>query len=585
MASPLDRLKDRKLGQWALAYVAGAWVVTQLLDVMASPLGLSGTFQRAVLALLAIGFFLTLILAWYHGEQGRQRVSGPELLILASLLAVGGGVLALLRPTEGGGAPEADPTRSGAAEAETEAGPSIAVLPFADMSPEGDQEYLADGIAEEILNALTRVPGLKVAARTSAFSFKGTDATTRAIGRQLGVGTVLEGSVRMEEDRIRITAQLIDAEDGFHLWSESYDRELQGVFALQDEIARRIVGALREELLSDLSGPLVPEPTNQIEAYTLYLQGRFFWNQRTGDGLRRAIEHFNGAIERDSTFALAYSGLSDAHASLAIYGYAPMEEVLPTMRATAARALELDPGLAEAHTSLAQVNMEGNRWAAAERELALALELNPGYAAAHGLRSQLAAIAGHLDESAESARRAYELDPLSPARAFFYGSILLLAREYDAAEEHLREAAELEPDFGAAYLLLGRLYASTGRNEEALLAVGRGDSLSPPVARGLSASVYARSGERERAERLLTRAIEENSEPMWLAMGYSALGDHEQALQWLERIVDWSWPFPALLRQDPALDPLRSDPRFEDVVDAMEWAWGLSPTLLLEGVP
>ncbi len=511
-------------------------------------------------------------------------MSGPELLMLAALLVIAGAALAFVRGSREAGPP--GPSVSFEDE-KSEWAPSIAVLPFADMSPEGDQEYIGDGIAEEILNALTRVPGLKVAARTSAFSFKDKDVTTQTIGQQLGVRTVLEGSVRTEGSRIKVTAQLIGVEDGFHLWSESYDRELESVFALQEEIATQVVGSLREELLGEVTSPLVTESTTDFEAYRLYLEGRAFGNRQTREGLQRAIELFKEAIERDSTFAPAYSGLSDARLALGLYGYAPRPEVLPMAREMAERALALDEGLAEAHASLARVHYAEFRWGEAEREVRLALELNPGYARAHALRGSLLSIAGRLDESLEAMRRAYALDPLSPETAAFYGALLVWARDYEAAEEYLSKALELHPDYWLTYGPLLDLYVRTGKEEQALQAAERASSLDIPsnIAGGLvwlSAWVYAVRGEPERALEGLEAAAsgmigitQEGTGAVFLARVYAALGEHDRALVWLERQTDWRWPFGPFLHWDPEFDPLRSDPRFQAVVEGMERAWGL----------
>jgi TolB-like protein len=239
----LQRLKERKLVQWALAYLAGAWALLECLGFLSEQFQWPALVAQVVTILAAFGFFVALVVAWYHGEKGQQRVSGAELPMIAALLAVAAAALGIWsRGTVPYVATAPEPYDPGVVR--DDGRPSIAVLPFADMSPDGDQEFFADGIAEEILNALTQVSGLRVAARTSAFSFKGSDTDIRTVGERLSVGSVLEGSVRKEGNQVRITAQLIDVEDGFHVWSESYDRELKSVFDVQDEIAREVVGAL-----------------------------------------------------------------------------------------------------------------------------------------------------------------------------------------------------------------------------------------------------------------------------------------------------------------------------------------------------
>jgi len=267
---------------------------------------------------------------------------------------------------------------------EQDSKPSIAVLPFRDMSPQKDQDYFCEGMAEELINALTKIEGLHVAARTSAFQFKGKDLNVRRIGEELGVKTVLEGSVRKAGNRLRITAQLINISDGYHIWSDKYDRDIEDIFAIQDEISLAIVDNLKLKLLKKEKAQLMKRYTEDQEAYSLYLKGRYFWNRRYEGGLLKGIEYFQKAIEKDPSFAPAYAGIADCYCLMGMYNWNPPKEAYPKAKAATLRALEIDDTLPEAHASLGWIKMFYDwDWAAAERAFQRAIELNPNYATAH----------------------------------------------------------------------------------------------------------------------------------------------------------------------------------------------------------
>ena len=441
VASLLQRLKERKLVQWALAYLAGAFVVVQLLDAVAEALALSSAVQLAVLVVVAVGFFVTLVLSWYHGEKGRQRVSGPELLMVAALLVIAGGVLAMLR----GGQEVSEPTEDMPFAALDDDRPAIAVLPFTDMSAEGDQRYFGDGIADEILNSLTRISGLRVAARTSAFKLRDEDVAT--VGDRLRVGSVLEGSVRRVGDRVRITAQLIQVQDGFHLWSDTYDRVIEDLFAVQEEIAEAIADALEVELGLQPKGARARGLTDDLEAYQLYLLGRDRWATRSPETIREAIEYFELAIEKDSTFALAYTGIADAYMVLPFYGLTvePLDVYEPA-KAAALRAHELNPDLGETHATLGYIahTYEWD-WQAAERYFSTALELAPGYASAHHWYANLLSTLGQLDRSAQEMEIALSLDPLSNVLVWSTANRLSGVGRTEEARAQYERATQMEP--------------------------------------------------------------------------------------------------------------------------------------------
>jgi serine/threonine-protein kinase len=340
---------------------------------------------------------------------------------------------------------------------------SIAVLPFANMSADSENEYLSDGITEEIINALAQLTDLHVAARMSSFAFKGKTPDIREVGRKLNVTTVLEGSVRQAGTQLRVIAQLINVADGFHLWSQRYDREMDDVFAIQDEIAATIADRLKVTLAGRTDEPLVKPPTKNMEAYQLYLKGRHLWNRRTKEGLEQAVEYFQGAIELDPGYALAYAGLADANLLLGSYMYLPWEEAMSRVKVAAERALDLNPSLAEAHTSRGQVLRLELDWRGEEEAYRRAIELNPSYATAHHWYATLLAALGRSDEALREIRRAEELDPLSHAISVTVAVVLFVARDYDGALEQLGRALELEPNFGSTHAWLGIVYAQLGR--------------------------------------------------------------------------------------------------------------------------
>ncbi len=356
---------------------------------------------------------------------------------------------------------------------------SIAVLPFVNMSPDPENEYFSDGMTEEILNALSKVEGLRVASRTSAFVFKQDQTDIRTIGERLNVGAVLEGSVRKSGARLRITAQLINVADGFHLWSETYERNVEDVFAIQDEISRMIVNKLRVKLIGEPDRPLVKPTTENLEAYNLFLKGRYHWNKWTKEGLEKAIEHFTKAIEIDPGFAQAYSGLADSYTIFGTQDIVPPKEAFPKAEAAARKALQLDNKLAEAHTSMGLVKLFYDwDWSAAEREFKRATDLNPGYASAHHAYAVYLTAMGRFDEAIAEIKRAQELDPLSIPISAFVGWVYLHARQYDLAMEEYRKTLELDPNFPGPHFLMGENYLAQSMFEEAFTAIRKGLTLS-----------------------------------------------------------------------------------------------------------
>ncbi len=447
---------------------------------------------------------------------------------------------------------------------------AIAVLPLANMSADPENEYFSDGMTEEIINALAKVPGLQVASRSSCFAFKGKQVDIRQVGEKLGVGTVLEGSVRKVGNRIRITAQLINVENGYHLWSETYDRQLEDVFAIQDEISRAIVEALKLRLGSDAEHLVVP--TKNLEAYSLYLKGRFFFNKFTEPGLRKALELFQLALLQDPGYARAYAGIADVWCNLADDWVAP-DEGYPRAKTAAERALERNPGLAEAITSIGKV-LCWHEWnfAGAEQQLQRAVALSPNYAEAHYVLGTALPLVGRLDEAIVAIRKALALDPLSASYSEWLARFLLYSKDYTGAIAEAQKTFELDEGSLRAPLYIGSAYLALGEAERALEWYRRAQGLEKAV-RSYDAMIVralAPLGRRDEAEAILSRLDEESRQHYVraeiLAMGYAALGDFDRAFASLERAYQARSGGLIYLHLDPGYAPLRGDARFGDLV-------------------
>ena len=448
---------------------------------------------------------------------------------------------------------------------------SVAVLPFKDLSPQQDQAYFSDGITEEILNALARAPQLRVPARTSSFSFKGRNLSVRDIARQLGVASVLEGSVRKDGPRVRITAQLIEARSDRHVWSQTFDRTVDDVFAVQAEIARTVAEALKVQLgTADASNAARSAPS--ARAHDLYLQGRFHWNRRSGGGdLRRAIGYFEDAIRADPGYAQAYAGLALAHAVLPINtGETPVEPPLRRAEAAATRAIALDSTNAEAHAALGYANHMLYRWADAERSLHRATELDPASSAARQWYGEHLVKMGRGREAEDELRRAVALDPLSPIAHVNLALILMLQGRYGEAIAQAERTSRMDPSISIPQVLLHRLYLIVGQFDKSATAGRRHAEL-----RGMDNAddyVTLAYGPRGRAERVAALAVldrwEQAPRPQWpeIAMYATVLGDHARALDAVERSLSLRAPMMAGLKVVPWLDPLRGYARFEQNV-------------------
>ncbi|HEX8906028.1 MAG TPA: tetratricopeptide repeat protein, partial [Longimicrobiaceae bacterium] len=446
---------------------------------------------------------------------------------------------------------------------------SVAVLPFADRSPGGDHRYLADGISEDILTSLARVPGVRVPARTSAFAFRGREMDVREIGRRLGVRYVLEGSVETGEgDRLRVNALLVSADDGFRVWSATFERERDSASTVRDEIARAIVARLRPR--ADAAAPVAGarRPVDP-EAYRLLLRAREAWSSRTGEGLARALALLDQAIARDPAYAEAYAARAEGYALLVTYGVLAPGEGYSRSRANAERALSIDSTLAEAHASLALARLYYDRdWRGAGRSFQQALRLNPGYATGWQRYATFLSYQRRFDEALVAIEQAQRLDPFSPAVLSAGGTILYYAGRYDEATERFRATLTIDPGFWVAYLRLAEVQVQQGRFRDALAEVERARQLARghPLPVTLRGYVLARSGRRDEARAVLRELAGQEGRryqsPAYAAAVYAALGQPDSATARLERAFATHDDVVIYLPVEHVFDSLRADPAF-----------------------
>ena len=453
---------------------------------------------------------------------------------------------------------------------------NIAVLPFVNASPDPDNEYLSDGITDELIDALAKVEGIRVASRTSVFALKGKPQDIRAIGALLDCPVVLEGTVRRSGQHLRITAQLTSTEDGHLVWSQRYDRLMDDAFAIQDEIARTIVNTLLATSFADVAPLPLRRHTDNARAYSLYLKGRFEWNRRTQDGIATGIEYFEQAIAEDPNYAQAYTGLADCYALHVDYRSVPVKEGFESAKAYARKAIELDETLAEAHASLAWVLFIYDwDWDEAEREFRRALELDPRYAPAHQWYAFLLASKGAMNEALLESHTAVELDPGSASARRSLAAAYFYARRYDQARYHFERAIAMNPNSEEAYRLCGLTLAVDGRLDESIQLLR--EAVAMPIAgsytRASLGYALAVAGHRAEAEEILVRLRAEADQhyvsPVAFATILIGLGDHEGALDAAERAFEERRGWMTYLGVNPLLDPLRDHPRFRALVERM----------------
>ena len=552
-------LKRRRVFRALVGYGIAAFAVLQIVEPITHGLHWPDAMLSYVVVALAAGFPVVVALAWIFDVKAGRIERAPAarlrgLPLAAVVIAIGAAAAApgllyffvVRSPARTVGAPA-----------------SIAVLPFVNMSSDKESDYFSDGITEELINALAHVKGLRVTSRTAVFALRGKNLGIRELGEELKVGTLLEGSVRREGNALRITAQLIGVSDGYHLWSNTYDRELKGIFAVEDEIARSIAAALQRTLVG------VKAPTTDLKAHDLYLKGRYFWNKRTGEGLRKSVVFFEDAIRHDPNYALAYCGLADALALRVEYDNGRPSEVLPKAKEAAPRALELEPGLGETHAALGNIASFQNDWTTALAENRKALELNPNYATAQKWIGNVLMFTGHLEEARDAFERTLQLDPTLLIASSNVGETYFFERDYAKAIEQLGKTLEMDPEFQQAHIDLARTYSSQGKHTEALAEVDKLHLVAATVRELLRATVLARADRREEALSLVrdleTRAARERLDPVAFAAVWIALGDHDKALALLGRACA-DHEAMSDVKIAPEMDPVRADPRYHEIL-------------------
>ena len=579
-------LKRRNVFRVAVAYLAGAWLLVEVTDTLFSIYGLPESTARIVVTLLAIGFPITLVLSWIYEltpeglklEKDVDRtLPSPRtdtrrldraiivLLVLAlGYFAFDKFVLEPARVVEI--VEEAAQQARSEALVESYGEQSIAVLPFVNMSSDPEQEYFSDGISEELLNLLSKIPEFRVTARTSSFTFKGKDLPVPEIARQLNVAHVLEGSVRKAGNRVRITAQLIEARSDTHLWSETYDRGLDDIFAVQDEIAAAICAELKLKL-SD-SGQLVLAEDKEIdpEIYDAYLRGMYLINQESMDDRKRGIEILEDVVDQDPQNALAYAGLGYGYAML---GHSPMPQWMsPASKLASQRALELDDSLAEAHLSVGSLKLYYERdFSAAEMHFRRAIELNPSLASAYFNLSYLVDLYGYADEALTLAEQAVRLDPLSSATLVNTGALYWVRGRYQRALDYVEKTLQIDPENGFAKWLEAVVYRDSGQLDKAMDVAS---TIREDPAWGFTYGlVLARLGRDEEARHELEKLEGPPPHVLALVVLNAQLGENDEAIRWLKMMRDQMphpW-YPWLLGWWPDLDTIYDDPRVRELAE------------------
>ena len=572
-----SELKRRNVYKVAVAYAIVGWLLVQVTTQVFPIFEIPNWALRLIVLAIIIGFPIALVIAWAFEltPEGLKRTEDVDLatqtrrkshawiyvVIVGVLLSVG--LFFVGRYT-------AQNTTS-AVRTESPA-KSIAVLPFDNATRNADTEYLSDGISEALINSLTELQQLKVIARSTAFRYKGKQIDPQGVGRELNVRTVLMGVVRQVGDRLNVQVDLVDATTGAQLWGQEYERKLADVLAVKQALVREVTEKLRLKLTGEQQQRLTQRDTTNPEAYQFYLRGRYYWNKRTAENLRKAMEQFQQAADRDPNYALAYVGLSDSYVLLENYAGTPANETLPKAKAFAERALQIDNSLAEAHTSLGYVYNNLWQWKEAEDEFKRAIELNPNYPTAHHWYSLYLLDAGRVAEAKAEIKRAHELDPLSLIIGTTVTYAYLAEGDATFATAQSKKVVELDPNFPRGHEYLGLAYLEQGRYPEAIAELQKAVELSGrerwPL-RDLGYG-YAISGKRAEAQAVIKELVGKYEKGhaigQDLAAVYAGLGDKDQAFAWLEKDFQTRSGLLGWTRWTPAFESLRSDPRFSELL-------------------
>jgi serine/threonine-protein kinase len=580
-------LKRRNVYKVAVAYAVVAWLTIQAASILLPTFDAPSWVMKAFVVLLALGLALVVFISWAFEStpQGLKRtadVSAEEMkslptwsrrkfatfIVTVTVIAAGLLVFELVGRDRRARRADEQTTQSGRPGGPSQPSKSIAVLPFVNMSADKNDEYLSDGVTEELITALSKITGLQVKARTSSFAFKGKNEDIQKIGELLHVSNLLEGSVAKAGNKLRITAQLIQASDGNHLWSDTYDRDMQDIFAVRSEVAQQVAETLKVRLLGEEKRKIDKKPTENLEAYNLYRQGRFYADKLSEEGMAKARPLFEQAIEKDPRFALAYAGLADNYV-IAADAIIPPREAFSKAKEAALKAIELDDSLAEAHASLGFVHYHYDwDWAAAEQELKRAISLNPQSAQSYTLYTHFLAGMNRYDEAKKYGARALELDPLSVSNYWFLGWGAIYAGRSDEAIQFFSKALELDPNNPWTHWFLGRSYLLNGNPQRATEEMETGLRFGPddPLGLGFTGYVYAVTGRRADALKILQRLDELQKRRFVSTISrvyvYLGLGDKDKAFGWLEKAYQERSDSLAWFRFDPESKSLHSDPRW-----------------------
>ena len=568
-------LKRRNVYKVTIAYAVVAWLLMQIATQVFPFFEIPNWAVRLVVLLLVIGFPVALILAWAFEltPEGIKRTeiadelpkksgrSSAWIYVIIVTGTIGAGLVFFGRYTSSRQSPKT-------------AEKSIAVLPFENRSEDKANAYFAEGVQDEILTRLSKIADLKVTSRTSTQHYKSVPENLAEIAKQLGVAHILEGSVQKSGDAVRVNVQLIKAANDSQVWAETFDRKLTDIFSVESDVAKAIADQLRAHITRQEEQVIAAKPTKNIEAYDAYLRGRYFWNKRTSDGIKHAIEHFQQSIERDPDFALGHAGLADSYIALTFYNFAAPHETMPKAKESAIKALALDNPLAEAHASLAHILMNYDwNWAAAEKEFKRSIELKPDYATAHEWYAiHYLTATGRFEEAVQEMKRALELEPASLVMNTFMGATLYYAGRYDEAIDQCRRTIEMDPNFAVAHWHLGLAYEQRQVLDAATEEFKKAISLSAgsPLMKAALGRAYAKSQKKHEANEMLNE-LSELSKQQYVsayevATIYVALGNNEQAFQLLEQAYGEHSFHLVYLNVSPQFKPVSSDPRFQDLV-------------------